>query len=146
MNISNNKDVTNFKQGITTRIIFEERFVNPSKVETFFVKNYGTEAQFQLNKTSAFVNSLCAKIFEELSKKLKLQLTFPPAIVQYQREGLTDINSALNFCIPDTKEVLSNDYPFLGRSIFFGNNLNLHDTDLMTESQYETKKQVLRIF
>ncbi len=80
------------------------------------------------------------KFFEELFSKLKLYFTFPPAIIQYQRENLVNSNSALNFCIPDTKEVLLNDYPFLGRSIFFGSNLNFQETDFITEAQYRNKK------
>ena len=44
-----------------------------------------------------FANNLCAKIFEELFSKLKLYFTFPPAIIQYQRENLVNSNSALNF-------------------------------------------------
>lgn len=140
MNILTIQNTINFKRGLSSKIIFEEKCINPTKVEEFFAKNYNLEAQFNLNKTSAFTNKLCAKIFKDLSQKLGLQFVFPPAIIQYQKENLVDSNSALNFCIPDTKEVLSNDYPFLGRSIFFGNNLDLFDTDLMTECQYKNKQ------
>lgn len=140
MKIKHSNNTPNFKSNLTNKIILQEKFTNPEKLEQLFAENYGIESRFLNNKTSAIANKYCITIFEELSKKLKFNYFFPPAITQYKKEELINKISAINFCIPDTKEVLLKDYPFVGRSIFFGNNLNLQDTDFITETQYKNKK------
>ena len=130
----------NFKSGLNTKIIFSEKIIVPKKQETIFLNKYGIEADFNGNKAGALSNKLCAGIFEKLAEKLNQVFTFPPAIKIYNRKNLTDKTSASNFCIPDTKEVLNNDYPFPGRSIFFENFQNLKYIDDVTEFQHKNKR------
>lgn len=129
-----------FKSGLNTKIWLSEKVIIPQKQETLFMNKYGVEADFSASRPAALANKLCAGIFEKLADKLRYVLTFPPAIKIYNRKNLIDKGSAFNFCIPDTREVLDNDYPFPGRSIFFGKFQNLREIDDITEFQYKNKK------
>lgn len=131
---------TNFKSGLNSKILFKEKLIIPKKQEKIFMDRYGTEACFAENKSAALANRICADIFVKLATGLKKILTFPPAIIIYDRKNLTDNNSTSNFCIPDTKEVLNNDYPFLGRSVFFEQFKNLSYINDITEFQFKNKK------
>lgn len=51
-----------------------------------------------------------------------------------------NIDSANNFCIPDTKSILKNDYPYLGRSLFFSNIETLEKLNDDAENLFNQKK------
>lgn len=87
---------------------------------------YGVEANFKNNKSVAFANSVCAKIINKLFRLVNKHFEFPTFITLYNRENLIEKYAAQNFCIPDTKEVLKKEYPFLGRSIFWENFHNMN--------------------
>lgn len=129
-----------FRSGLTTKIAIKEKLINPTKIETHFINNYNIEASFDQSKSAALANQFCADIFTKLAKVLKNNCAFPPCIKLYKRKNLIDASSAENFCIPDTKEVLTNDYPFPGRSIFFQDFKNLRHIDDITEFQYKNKR------
>ena len=129
-----------FHSGFTTKIAIEEKLVNPTKIETNFMNSYNVEASFNQNKSAALANKFCADIFTKLADVTKNSYTFPPCIKLYDKKYLTDISLAENFCIPDTKEVLTNDYPFPGRSIFFKEFKKLRYVDDITEFQYKNKR------
>lgn len=129
-----------FRSGLTTKIAIKEKFVNPRKIETHFMNDYNVEAAFGQSKSAALANQFCADIFSKLAKVFKNNCAFPPCIKLYNRKNLVDASSAENFCIPDTKEVLTNDYPFPGRSIFFQDFKNLRHIDDITEFQYKNKR------
>lgn len=111
----------NFKSGLTNKILFKEKCTKPCKLETYFAKEFGIETNFLENKTLAYANTLCAQIFQKLSKKINFNFLFPPFIRIYNKTSLIEKNSASNFCIPDSKAILIDDSPFPGRSIFFEN-------------------------
>lgn len=136
----NNSDNLAFRSGLTTKIAIQEKFVNPTKIESNFMNDYNIETSFGQNKSAALANKFCADIFARLGNVFKSNCAFPPCIKLYDRKDLVDISSAENFCIPDTKEVLSNDYPFPGRSVFFQSFKNLRYLDDVTEFQYKNKK------
>ena len=134
MYIENHSYDINFKAGLNYRILCKEKFINTKSQEKFFADFYGTEASFSNNKSAALANKLCSKIFEQL------QLSIPPAISIYKKENLIDNSSADNFCIPDTKKVLKNDFPFIGGSIFFKDFKNLQLIDSVSEQSFSNKK------
>lgn len=117
--------IINFKSGLTNEILSKEKSINVKRQEQNFYENYGIESNFLGNKSGALVNRLCLKIFAELSNKLNLNLNLPPAIFLYNKNQILNLNAPANFCIPDTKEILKNEYPFSGKSIFFRNFKNL---------------------
>lgn len=137
INSSNN---TQFQSGLTTKLLIKERFNNASKTEKMFVENFGVETRFSGNNSIALANELCLDIFDKLYNKLKIDLYLPPTIFSYKNSEIIDANSASNFCISDTKEVLKNEYPFPGRSIFFKEFPNLSFIDDITEFEYQNKK------
>lgn len=139
MNITNNSN-TVFKSGLNLKTCFLEHSINPSKYENIFKDTYGIETSFLNNKSIALANTLCANIFVTLARKFKMNLVFPPVITAYNYKNLIAKDSASNFCIPDTKEVLNNDYPYPGRSIFFINSGNFNRINEITEYQYRNKK------
>ena len=139
MNVTNNNNFT-FGSGLNIKIRIHERLINSQIVENNFADRYGIEASFIQNKSAALANKFCADIFEKLGKLICLKFVLPPCITVFERKDLVDKNSALNFCIPDTKEVLKNDYPFFGRSVFFQNFKNLNEIDDITDYQYKNKR------
>ncbi len=139
MNVKFSNNAINFKSGLTNKILLNEKSINIEQQELNFAENFGIESKFLENKSGALANQLCLEIFADLSNKLNLNLTVPPAIFLYDKNQLLDFSSSANFCIPDTKEVLKNEYPFSGRSIFFRNFKNLEEIDNNTEYQYHNK-------
>lgn len=126
----------NFKSGLTKEILADENNLCAKSVELELMNTYATEACFLENKSFALVNKLCINIFKTLATKLNIPFEFPPAIYLYKKERLIDSESSANFCIPDTKEVLKDDYPFAGRSLFFREFENLAEIDDKTELQH----------
>lgn len=130
----------NFQSGLTLKTRISEKVINTRKQEANFAEQYGIETHFMENKSIALANKLCADIFTKFTKKLNNFSVFPPFIIAYNQKNLIDKNSAPNFCIPDTKAVLNNDYPFPGRSLFFRNIGNLSYINDLTDYQFQNKK------
>lgn len=140
MKITSSKNLV-FCSGLTTKIVIKEKFVNPTMIESNFMNCYNIEASFNRSKSAALANQLCVDIFRKLANVFKNNFcTFPPCIKLYYRKDLINMSSAENFCIPDTKEVILNDYPYPGRSIFFQYFNNLRQIDDITEHQYQNKR------
>ena len=129
----------NFKSGLTKDLLLKESSINSNQVEKHFVKNYGIETNFLSNKSAILANQLCLDIFENLSKKLNINFLVPPAIFIYEKNQLINSQLSANFCISDTQEVLKNEYPFVGRSIFFRNFKNLEEINENSELQFSSK-------
>lgn len=130
---------TNFKSGLTNKILFKEKHINTGRQTKIFANRYGIEANFLENKSAALANKLCMDIFKELAVKFNLTIAPPPAIFIYEPQNIVDNTSPANFCIPDTKEVLKNEDPFAGRSIFFENFDNLELINNATEYSFNDK-------
>ena len=121
--ISNN--TLNFKSGLTQDIVSIEKNTKAKEIEKIFANDFGIEANFLDNPSAALANKLCLNIFNDLATKSNLALTLPPTIFLYNKNQLINNEPATNFCISDTREVLKNEYPFPGRTLFFGNFKNL---------------------
>lgn len=129
-----------FKSGLNKKILLQEQSINPAFLENIFTYRYGIESKFLNNKSVALANKYCLSIFCKLSQKLNIKLAFPPSIFVYNKHQLIDKSSTENFCTQETSLVLKNEYPFLGRSIFFRNCNNLQDIDFITELKYRKNK------
>ncbi len=139
MKILNKNININFSSGLTTKLLLKEKCTNPCKLETYLNKEFGIETNFSGNKTMAYANTLCAQIFQKLSKKMNFNFLFPPFIRIYNKTSLIEKNSASNFCIHDSKAILIDDNPFPGRSIFFENIINLKYINEKTEESFIQK-------
>lgn len=134
MKISNNiTNITSFKSGLTKDILLKEKSANIAQQQYLF-EEFGIETLFLNNASAALANKMCLDIFENLACKYNMNLTVPPAIFLYEKEQLINENLSENFCIQDTKEVLKNEYPFVGRTIFFRNFSNLEQINETTET------------
>lgn len=128
-----------FKAGLNKNIQTEEKVTQPEKVENLFNNKYGIDVYFEHNKSAAYANKICLNILHTLKDKLKLNFVLPPSIYVYQKNNLVDANLPHNFCISDTMEILKNNYPFPGRSIFFQNFKNLEQVNNDAEVLYKNK-------
>ena len=79
MKILNKNININFSSGLTTKLLLKEKCTNPCKLETYLNKEFGIETNFSGNKTMAYANTLCAQIFQKLSKKMNFNFLFPGA-------------------------------------------------------------------
>jgi len=141
MNISDIKFTNlHFGKGLSRQTLLKETIVNVNKQVVTISDQYGIEVSFMNNKSAALATKLCLDIFEELAKKINKKLFLPPAVFFYNKEDIINPLSATNFCIPDTCEVLKNEYPFPGRSIFFRNFKNLSHIDNLVESHFAKKE------
>ncbi len=129
-----------FKSGLNRKILNKEQAIYPLNEEIFLEKHFGIEAHFSNSKPGALANTLCLNIFKNLFKTLKINLSLPPVLTIYTRNILIDRNNAPNFCIPDTREILKDDYPFPGRSIFFEKFESLQKINDITENRYNNHK------
>ena len=134
-----NECILNLKSGLSKEVLSEEKNVDIEFIEQDFRYNNYIETSLLGNKSYALANKLCLQIFKTMADKFNLCLEPPPAIYLYRNNQLLDTNSSANFCIPDTKEVLKNEYPFLGRSVFFKEFENLKEIDDNTELQFKNK-------
>ena len=139
MKIKNNAKLS-FGAGLNTRILLNEFFANPRKQEKYFLKNYGIITDFADNPSVAYANRLCLKIFDSLAQKLNIDLDVPPMITVYAKQRLLQGEGYSNFCIPDTRAVLSGDLPFVGGSLFFKNYKSLKQVDSITENLFKNGK------
>lgn len=131
-------NIVSFKAGLNNKILNQEKITKPDKIQEIFGK-YGIETDFDKNKTISYANMICLEIFDSIKKRFNINYNMPPAIFAYQSRYLIEKNS-VNFCIPDTTNVLSNDYPFLGRSIFFNECKNLKQINNITDRLYKNKE------
>ena len=140
----------NFKSGLTQEILLSEKKTETKKLEKIFIDNFGIEANFLDNPSAALANKLCLDIFSDLAIKFNFELTVPPAIYLYDKKQLINDEPAINFCISDTREVLKNEYPFPGRTIFFGDFKNLSEindnTELLNKKQINSSSHFLAPF
>ena len=139
-NINNLNTEKNFKSGLSYKTIIKEKFSNPKTTEQLFINKYGIEAFFNNNKSAACANEFCLNIFYNLAKRLNLCFSVPPVINIYKKKNLINADNADNFCLPDTMNVLKNDYPFPGRSLFFKEFKNLKEIDENVELLYDKRK------
>lgn len=136
-NISFNQ--LNFKSGLTSEILSKEMSMNVKSVEEELSNKYFVESCFFDNKSFALANQSCLDIFQRLSAQFKVYLKLPPSIYLYNSNQLLCEDVSANFCIPDTRDVLKNEYPFPGRSIFFRAFKNLDEVNNNTELLYNNK-------
>lgn len=128
----------NFGYGLSKNILEQEKQININKHVKFFEHNF-IETNFLNNKGAVLANKFCMKIINDFVKIIGGDFIFPPAIFLYKKHHLIDTSETGNFCIPDTKEVLKNDSPFAGRSIFFNDFTNLTEIDTASEQLYHKK-------
>ena len=95
MKILNKNININFSSGLTTKLLLKEKCTIPCKLETYLNKEFGIETNFSGNKTMAYANTLCAQIFQKLSKKMNFNFLFPPFIRIYNKTSLIE----KKFCI-----------------------------------------------
>ena len=91
------------------------------------------------NKSATLANTCCLSIILKLAEKFNKIIALPPAIFVYDKNNIIDKSMADNFCIADTQEILSNEYPFAGRSVFFKDFHNLEEVDIKSEILYSEK-------
>lgn len=133
-----NNNIT-FKQGLSSKILQAEKLINVEKQAKLFAENYGVEVEFLNNKSATLANCYCLKILLELATKFNTMISLPPAVFLYKENNLIDNSMSDNFCISDTQDVLKNEYPFAGRSIFFKDFYNLKEIDIKSEILYSKK-------
>lgn len=141
MNITNNtNNKINFGAGLNQKIKIRQFFTNTSKTENLFYNKYGICADFNENKPLAFVNTLCADIFEQLGKKLNISITAPPVIKVYKQNELVKNEKYINFCIPENEKLFNDDVTYPAGSIFLKDYNNLKQIDEITEKMFENGK------
>lgn len=136
--IDSYKNIT-FTSGLSKQILNSAKSNIPELQEKVFAYQ-GIEAQFLNNSSASFANNMCLNIFKDLFKRFKLNLSLPPAVFIYQRNNIVNKSYADNFCIPETQDVLIDEYPFSGRSVFFKNFHNLEEINDITEFQFQNKR------
>ena len=123
---SNNFQNTNFKSGLTLKLIRDIRNINVAEAELDFTK-LGVDADFKNSKTICANFVMASNILKEISEKYKLPFDFnPPAIRVYTNKELIDEDDkkSIGFCSIDTKRILKDEPPFIGGSIFMNRRMN----------------------
>jgi len=138
MRIEQNINIA-FKSGLNPRILLQEK-LTCTKYQEYIFSYKGIDADFAGNRSISLINKFCKKIFDNISKKYNKSFLPPPMIKVYNQAALLNKMDGSNFCIPDTKEVLTEDLPFPGRSLFFTNIKNLETIDFLTEKLYNDNK------
>ncbi len=117
---------TNFKSGLTYKIIKDIKNINVEKAELDFTA-LGVYADFLGSKSICANSVLVSNILSEIAEKYKLPFDYkPPAIRAYNSKNLIEKSDkkATGFCIPDTKKVLKKEPPYIGTSIFMNKSKN----------------------
>ena len=123
---NNNLHSTNFKSGLTLKLIRDIRNINVAEAEADFAK-FGIDANFKDSKTICANFVMASNILKDISEKYKLPFDFnPPAIRVYNNKELIDKEdkSSIGFCSVDTKRVLKDEPPFIGGSVFMNKKKN----------------------
>ena len=125
MNIQKSNTATNFRSGLTRKLIKDIKNTDIVKNQTDFAQ-IGIDADFNGSKSICANFVLTANILAEIAGKFKLPFDFlPPAIKVYEKKDLINkSDNAVGFCITDTKSVLKNCEPFIGGSIFINKQKN----------------------
>lgn len=145
---------TNFKSGMTSKILRMERNINPKSVENYFcnlpTKDWRSfyNIDFKDNKAMATANRLCADIFNNLRQIFDYRagysmqtLTSPQDLYVYNRDNSNIYENRNFFCIGKPGRV-EQDKPFfeLG-TIFMPNEIKkLDKLDALTEDCYQKNK------
>ena len=130
---------TNFSAGLSRNMLMLEKKINVPVQEKLFKQHCNIETNFNKNKSIALANVLCTNIFQELFQRLGTFSRTPWMVTVFDRSSLINKNSMQNFCIPDTKKVLVNEYPYPGRSLFFEKVNCLEDVNSFVEYQNSNK-------
>lgn len=129
-----NSENTNFKSGLTRKIIMDIKSVDIAKKELEFAKE-GIQADFCNSKTICANFAYASDILAEISNRYKLPFHYnPPAIQVYSNKDLIEkVDNASGFCIPDTKEIIKEKPAYIGGSIFMDKKINgLYINNLLT--------------
>jgi len=120
MNIQKNNSIS-FKSGLNRSILKEIKNIDVAKAQIDFAK-MGVDADFRGSKPICANFVYAANVLSDIAGKYKLPFNFvPPAIRVFKHEELIDKNDkALAFCNIDTKKVLKEEEPFVGTSVFMG--------------------------
>ena len=132
-----NKQHTSFKSGLTFSIIKDIRHTNIQKSQAE-LKQIGMDADFNGEKAICANFIHAANILSDITDKYKLPFNFVPFSVRvYKTEELIKQKNYLGFCISDTGNVLKNELPFIGGSIFMNKNKNgLFQNDFYATKSY----------
>lgn len=117
MQINNYK--ISFKANVTKSIKNITQNVNPSVIEDIFSKTYGIDVKFNGDKALTTCFTLTLNLFEALSEKVSMfKFIAPPRIRVFEPKNLVMPTNANEFCITNTKKVLTTEPAFELRSIF----------------------------
>lgn len=119
-------DKTNFKSGLTSKLLRDFHRINIPNSEAHFAK-MGINARFLDNKFVCGGSMLTANILQEISAKYKLPFNYlPHAIRVYKDQNLSNIDyqNSDAFCTCDTEIVLKDEPQFLSSSLFFNDSKN----------------------
>ena len=124
MNIQNNNQIT-FKSGLTYNLLKDIKNIDVAKTGLDFAK-MGIDTDFRGSKPICAYFVYAANILADIAGRYKLPFDFvPPAIQVFKQNELIDkTDRAVAFCNIDTKKVLKDKEPFIGTSIFMGEENN----------------------
>ena len=117
-NLSNN-NIT-FGAGVTQLIRKEIVSANPREIERVIKRNFGTECDFENNRTLAAGTLYALNILREAAEKFKLPFNIvPPKIKVYNpNEIVKQENVKFGFCIINPEKVMRKEPEYPSRSIF----------------------------
>jgi len=126
---------TNFKSGLTRKIIKTILTTDVAKAEADFAK-IGTKADFRGNKSVCANFVYAANILYDLVEKFKLPFDFKPYTIKvYKDKELVVSHSYRAFTINDTGKVLKNEDAYIGGSIF----VNDKDSSILLNDYYTNR-------
>ncbi|MBR6099297.1 hypothetical protein IKP85_06075 [bacterium] len=120
-NIKNNK--LSFQAGLTPLIKKEVSSVNPTCIEQTIKRQFGTECDFQNNRTLAAGMLYALNLLREASEKFRLPFNIAPPNVNVFKtmELLKQEPVKFGFCIGEKEKVIKKHPEFEVRSIFIKN-------------------------
>ena len=115
----------NFKSGLTYSILKDIKNIDVNMTQSGFAK-MGIDADFRGSKPICANFVMAANILSDIAGKYKLPFDFvPPSIRVFRQNELIDkTDRAIAFCNIDTKKVLKGEEPFIGTSVFMGEENN----------------------
>ena len=139
MKVQKINQTTNFKSGLSRKIIAESNAINFLVAESEMIKSYGINIDLKGFKPNVFCVKKALEILNYLGKKLKLK-TFKssiPNIVSYTNQDLTFPFDGYGFCLLETQQPLKNEAPFETGSIFYPQENFLEELDMKIENSYK---------
>ena len=144
---------TNFKSGMTSKILRMERNINPKHVENYFcnlpTKDWRSfyNIDFKDNKAMATANRLCADIFNNLRQIFDYRagystqtLTSPQDLYVYDRNSSDFYANRGFFSIAGSGRIEKDKPSFELGTVFMPNDINKLDmVDTLTENVYQKK-------